>query len=68
MGAENQKGNEIEEGSPHDGMLRAQHSRRYDCGDGIGRIMQSVEKIERKRHHDQADQERKRESNDIHIG
>jgi len=30
--------------------------------------MQSVEKIERKRHHDQADQERKRESNDIHIG
>ena len=61
MQAEEQKGDEIEEGRPGDGILRPQHPGRDDRGDRVGRIMQAVEKIEEQRDTDQADQQRKGE-------
>ena len=51
-GAEKQKGDEIEEGRPGDRVARPQNARRHDGGDGICRIVQAVEEIERERDDD----------------
>ena len=67
MRPKDEKCDEIEERGPGHGVLRPQHARRYDRGDRIGRIVQPIEKIERERHHDQSDQDRKREANGIHV-
>ena len=60
MQAEEQEGDEIEEGRPEHRILRPQHARRDDGGDGIGGIVQAVEEIEEQRDGDQADQQRER--------
>ena len=66
MRSEDQEGDEIEECRPGDGRLRAQHARRYDGGDRIGRVMQAVEKVERQRDQNEPDQNRQGKSNCIH--
>lgn len=55
MQAEEQEGDEVEEGRPCDRILRAQHTGGDDGGDGIGGIVQTVQKIEEQRDGDKAD-------------
>src|SRR4051812_7377196 len=67
MRAEDQEGDEIEEGGPQYGMLRAHHAGGYDGGDGVRRVMQAVEKVEDERHHDEPDQDRECERDGVHF-
>lgn len=59
---EEHEGYKIEEGSPEDRILRAQHTRRDDGGDGVRSVMQAVQEIEEQSDADQADEKRKGES------
>jgi hypothetical protein len=54
--AEEQEGDEIEEGGPKHRQPRRQHPGGDDGGNGVGGVMQAVEKIEQQRHGDQAEQ------------
>src|SRR3954451_6126910 len=67
MRAENQEGDEIEEGGPEYGMLRAHHAGRDDGGDRVRRVMQAVEKVEGEGHHDEPDQDRECKRDGIHF-
>ena len=46
MQAEEQEGDEIEEGRPEHRILRPQHPGRDDGGDGVGGVVQAIEEIE----------------------
>ena len=59
MQAEHQKGDEIEESRPAHGITGRQHPGGDDGGDGIGRIVQTIEKIEEQRDGDEAGQQGK---------
>ena len=61
MQPKEQEGDEIEEGSPEDRILRPQDPRRYDRRNRIGSIMQAVEKIEQQGDANQADEKGKGE-------
>lgn len=65
MQAEEQEGDEIEEGRPRDRILRPQHPGGDDGGDGIGGVMQTVQEIEEQRDGDKADEQRQGKR-DIH--
>ena len=51
--AEKQEGDEIEKRRPQHCPLRPHHARRHDGGDGIGGVMEAVQKIEHQRERDQ---------------
>ena len=53
--AEKKRGGDIEKRRPQNGLARSQHTRRHDCGDGIGGIVEAVDKIERQSRRDDAD-------------
>ena len=57
--AEHSEGDEIEEGRPEHGILRAQHAGRDDGRDRIGGVVQAIEEVEQQRDRDQNDQNRK---------
>ena len=61
MQPEDQERDEVEECRPHHRIARPQHARRDDGRDRVGGIVQAIEKIEHKRDHDQADQDRQAE-------
>ena len=61
MQAEEQEGDEVEERGPEHGILRPQHARRDDGGDGIRCVVQAVQEVEEQRDADQADEKRKGE-------
>ena len=50
--AEEERRNEIEEGGPHHRLKRREDPRRHDRGDGIRRIVKSVDVIEHQRDRD----------------
>ena len=54
--AEEQKGDEVEEGRPGHRVMRPQHARGDDRRDRVGGIVHAVEKIEQEVDGDQADQ------------
>jgi hypothetical protein len=57
--AKEQKGDEIEERRPNDGIVGAQDPRRDDRRDRVGSVVQSIEKIESQRDRDETNNERK---------
>ena len=61
MQAEEEKGDEIEERRPRDCILRPQHARRNDGGDGIGGVVQAVQEIEEQCDGNEADKQRQGE-------
>ena len=67
MEAEEQEGDEVEERRPEHRVLRAQHPRRDDGGDGIGRVVQAVEEVEEQGDGDEAGQRRQREGGGVHA-
>lgn len=58
MQAEEQEGDEIEEGRPCHRILRAQYTGGDDGGDGICGVVETVQKIEEQRDGDKADKQR----------
>ena len=58
-GLEEERGDKIEECGPEDGVLRFEHPRRYDGGDGVGGVVEAVDEIEDQRQQDQEDDQRK---------
>ena len=59
--AEEQEGDEVEEGRPGDGVARLQHARRHDGGDRVRGVVQAVEEVEGERHDDEDDEDRQAE-------
>ena len=55
--AEDEEGDEIEEGGPEDGLARRQDPGRDDGGDGVGRVVHAVREVERQRDEDDEDDE-----------
>ena len=66
--AEHGERDEIEEGRPDHGDLRAQHARRDDRGDRVRGVVQAVQEIEHQRDGDEADQEGETECSCVHVG
>jgi hypothetical protein len=56
--AEDREGDEIEEGRPEDGVAGRQDAGRDDGRDGVGRVVQAVEEVERQCDRDQGDQQK----------
>ena len=55
--AEDEEGDEIEEGGPDDGLTRRQDPGRDDRGDGVGRVVHAVGEVEGQRDQDDEDDE-----------
>ena len=55
MDAEEEDGDEVEEGGPDDGLLRGEDPGGDDGGHGVGRIVHPVEKIEEEGEGDDGD-------------
>ena len=56
-GLEEERGDEIEEGGPEDGVLGFEHAGRYNGGDGVRGVVEAVDEIEGQRHqHQEKDQ------------
>jgi len=62
MQSEEQEGDEVEECRPEHGGVRRHHSRRYDCGDRVGGIVQAVQKVKYQSDGDEAEQDAKASS------
>ena len=65
MQAEEQKGDEVEEGRPGYSLLGPEHTSGNDGCNGVGRVMQAIEKVEEQRDADQARSVRKGKT-DVH--
>ena len=57
MQAEEEEGDEVEEGGPGDRILRFQHAGRHDGRDRVGGVVQAVQEIEQQGDTDQRDQQ-----------
>ena len=53
--AEGERGDEVEERRPDDGLARRQHPRRHDGGDRVGGVVKAVDEVENERDDDQRD-------------
>jgi hypothetical protein len=55
---EDQKGDEVEERGPDDGVFRGEDARRDDGGDRVCRVVETIDEIEDKRNPDHEDDDR----------
>ena len=65
--AEHRERDEVEERGPDDRRLRAQHARRHDGRDRVGRVVQAVQEIEQQRDGDQRDEDGETQRGSIHV-
>src|SRR3546814_8550113 len=60
MQAEKEKGYEVKKGGPGNGIMRSQHPCGYHSCNGIGGIVQAIQKIEQQLYGDEAQEQVKR--------